>query len=294
MSDLINQHFGFGCVALASQKDLRSALTILDKAYISGIRYFDTAPVYSKGYSERILGTFIKNKRSEVIVTTKFGLSEIKPSRLPLNLMLWLKYKLKGVNHASAGSLDLKPEQHDLLPRIIERKEIEKSFKQSLENLQTDYIDCFLLHEGLSEFLTEDALAFLISLKEDGRIAKLGLATNFHNTAREKNLNIWDVIQYENSPHDTRSDDFVLQHPDKTHIYHSVLKGLSQINTNDKFTKPELAGIILSHEHRKNPSGKILFSTTSPIHLEENLKQLTRFETWSKVDLKQEIDYAFS
>ncbi len=50
------------------------ALSVLDAAWNAGIRYFDTAPFYGRGLSERRLGAFLEDRdRDEVVVSTKAG-----------------------------------------------------------------------------------------------------------------------------------------------------------------------------------------------------------------------------
>ncbi|HWB86389.1 MAG TPA: aldo/keto reductase [Bryobacteraceae bacterium] len=55
----------------------RDAVRLLEFAFELGIRYFDTAPSYGDGLSERRLGFFLKSltsvQRNEVTVATKFG-----------------------------------------------------------------------------------------------------------------------------------------------------------------------------------------------------------------------------
>ena len=55
----------------------REAIALLESAFDVGIRYFDTAPSYGDGVSERRLGRFLKRmpagQRSQVTVATKFG-----------------------------------------------------------------------------------------------------------------------------------------------------------------------------------------------------------------------------
>jgi D-threo-aldose 1-dehydrogenase len=50
------------------------AFAALEAAWEGGIRYFDTAPHYGLGLSERRLGTFLLGRpREEVVVSTKVG-----------------------------------------------------------------------------------------------------------------------------------------------------------------------------------------------------------------------------
>ena len=68
---------GFGSAPIG---DLRRASTeegaraLLQAAWDSGIRYFDTAPMYGAGLSERRVGDFLRDKpRDEYVLSTKVG-----------------------------------------------------------------------------------------------------------------------------------------------------------------------------------------------------------------------------
>lgn len=50
------------------------ALAVLDTAYDSGVRFFDTADVYGDGVSEQTIGTFLRTRgHSDLMVATKMG-----------------------------------------------------------------------------------------------------------------------------------------------------------------------------------------------------------------------------
>src|SRR6266849_9265306 len=68
---------GFGCSSLASV-GRKNAIRLLESAFDVGIRHFDVARYYGYGETEGILGTFIKSRRAQVTITTKFG---IEPPR---------------------------------------------------------------------------------------------------------------------------------------------------------------------------------------------------------------------
>src|SRR6185369_8078815 len=68
---------GFGAAQLGnlffetSDEDARGAV---DAAWSAGIRYYDTAPHYGLGLSERRLGALLADRpREEVLVSTKVG-----------------------------------------------------------------------------------------------------------------------------------------------------------------------------------------------------------------------------
>ena len=115
-----------------------------------GINYFDTSPAYCRGESEACLGRALAASgyaRSDYIVATK--LSNFAPQQYPLD-------------------------------------ECKKMFEKSLECLQTDYIDNYLLHSvgngGFKTFsqryLENGALDWCVKLREEKRIRNLGFS--FH------------------------------------------------------------------------------------------------------------------
>lgn len=67
---------GFGTARLHHCKNKKSMYNILDFAYNSGIRHFDTSPYYGCGMNEFVLFDWIykNNIRDEITFTTKFGL----------------------------------------------------------------------------------------------------------------------------------------------------------------------------------------------------------------------------
>ena len=74
-TDCTLPELGFGAAAMgnlyAAIDDAQAAAT-LDAALAAGFRYFDTAPHYGRGLSERRLGDALR-QRHEVIVSTKVG-----------------------------------------------------------------------------------------------------------------------------------------------------------------------------------------------------------------------------
>ena len=70
---------GFGCSSLTSV-GRKQALRLLEGAFDAGIRHFDVARYYGYGEAEGILGTFLKSRRSQVTVTTKFGIEPPRPT----------------------------------------------------------------------------------------------------------------------------------------------------------------------------------------------------------------------
>ena len=76
-TDLKIPVFGFGTAPIGALFDRVSesqALTTLQAAWKSGVRYYDTSPFYGHGLSENRLGHLLRqHRRSEFVVSTKVG-----------------------------------------------------------------------------------------------------------------------------------------------------------------------------------------------------------------------------
>ena len=112
---------GIGCLHFGTFTDYQETEKIVNNAIDNGINYFDTAPMYGNGLSEKYLGKILKNNRSTVMVGTKVGLKTVGSGKL-----------------SRAVSLKL------------HSKNINQSLENSLKSLKTDYIDYFQLASGLS------------------------------------------------------------------------------------------------------------------------------------------------
>lgn len=286
------EHLGFGCVSLTTLPFAGDAIRLLETAYGTGIRLFDTAPLYGNGYSEAIVGKFLRGKRKDIVLTTKFGLNSNRKVSIPVALALpinYLKKKAKSNNNFSTNRSAILPSSNSLIPfKKIDKKEIENSFKKSIEVLRTDYIDNFLLHEAMPSFLTEEALHFLLCLKKEGKVLKIGVASGYINLVDCNDFNEWDILQYENGT-SFDSDLLVKQFLGKHHIYHSVLKGIKNMRSND-FGPFELAAVLLLYAIKKNPGGKVLFATTKSKTITKNIEAMEKFKDLSIKEIKSFVD----
>ena len=127
-----------------------------------GINLIDTAPMYGYGHSEELVGGALKGIRDKIVLATKCG-------------MVW--YKKEGDKFFDAsdtgeaeGEADKKYEVYiNLRPAMI-RYEIE----ESLRRLKTDRIDLYQTHWQDSTTRTEDVMAELLLLKQEGKIRAIG------------------------------------------------------------------------------------------------------------------------
>jgi aryl-alcohol dehydrogenase-like predicted oxidoreductase len=150
-SSLKLSRIGFGAMSL----DLNSPdnETLLHKAVDGGINFFDTADLYQQGMNEKLLGRAFRQKRKSIILATKVG-NQWRPDGSVLDWNPTKKYILSAVN-------------------------------QSLERLQTDYIDLYQLHGGtISDPFDEIIDAFEI-LKASGKILHYGISSIRPNVIRE-------------------------------------------------------------------------------------------------------------
>ncbi len=168
--------FGFGGAPLGgmySRVEDAAARAALAAAWDAGIRYFDTAPLYGSGLSERRFGEFLQTKpRAEYILSTKVGRT-LHPA----------------TGHSAAdGSLAT---FFGGLPSTatfdFSARGIEASLAQSSERLGIDRIDLVFLHdpEQHIEEAIDVAYPVLDTLRRRGAIAAIGIGTNHVSVAEE-------------------------------------------------------------------------------------------------------------
>ena len=145
------------------------AIKMLKRAYDLGINFYETADMYGKGKSERLMAQAFKGMRDEVVYSTKWG------------------YDMYNAEQIGHGEL---PQKHD--PEFLKF-----ALDKSLERLQTDYIDVYSLHNPKMDAIKNDSLfAALDQLVTKGTIkshgAALGPAIGWKDEGLEaiKNRNI--------------------------------------------------------------------------------------------------------
>lgn len=128
--------------------DYEQTYPILKKAWEAGINFFDTAPAYSNGDSETFIGRFIKEEkidRKKIVIATKFFPRTIEEIE-------------QGVSMA---------------------EHIEKNLNASLQRLDTDYIDLYILHMWDYNTPIEQTLEALHDLVKKGRIHHIGISNSY-------------------------------------------------------------------------------------------------------------------
>ena len=169
MTEFTPGRLGYGA---ANVGNLYRAMTdddardILDAAWDVGIRYFDTAPHYGLGLSERRLGQFLADKpRNEYVVSTKVG-------------------RLLRPNPQGAGQLDL--DNDFAVPADLQRvwdfspDGIRCSVDESLQRTGLDRFDVVYLHDPERYDLQggiDRALPALVGLRESGLVDRIGVGS---------------------------------------------------------------------------------------------------------------------
>jgi D-threo-aldose 1-dehydrogenase len=151
------------------------ASAIVEAAWDAGIRYFDTAPHYGLGLSERRLGSVLQGKpRQDFVVSTKVGR---------------LLAPKQGVLMGSAHTGDEKtrdPEGFDV-PATSRRvwdfseRGIRQSIEESLERLGLDHVDIAYLHDADVHDLAAGiryGLPALETLRSEGLVRAIGVGVN--------------------------------------------------------------------------------------------------------------------
>lgn len=201
----MSTRLGFGCAPILGRVGKKDALRALHTAYDSGIRHFDVARSYGFGEAEGLVGEFIADKRQHLTVTTKFG---VVPPRNTRALGLaksfargWIKRLPGGQKMVSAASRAV------LSNRNYEVDYARACLEQSLQQLRTDHIDYYMIHDPpSSEVISDELLRFLEDAMQQGKIRQWGLtaecAEMIHAPAArqaqavlfEANLNLLDQL----------------------------------------------------------------------------------------------------
>ena len=167
---------GYGCMRWPMIKDdegkdiidQEAVNRLVDHALENGVNYFDTSPVYLQGQSETATGIALKRHPRE---------------------SYFIATKLSNFSNYSRENSML-------------------MYRKSFENLQTDYIDYYLLHSigggGMKNFnaryVDNGMLDFLMEERKAGRIRNLGFSFHGNTDSFDEFLKLhekyhWDFVQ---------------------------------------------------------------------------------------------------
>jgi len=155
--------YGIGIQSESDMLTENEAIDLLHASLDAGINFFDTARLY--GNSETIMGKAFMGKRQNVILSTK-------------------------CRH-------FRNREGQLLPGYDLKKYIEDSLQESLDALQTDYVDVFMLHQADEEILDNEIITTAFSgIKDRGIARTIGASTySIGETEKAIHSGVWDMVQ---------------------------------------------------------------------------------------------------
>jgi aryl-alcohol dehydrogenase-like predicted oxidoreductase len=124
--------------------DEKESRLLIEKAVELGINFFDTANVYGRGRSEEILGAALKDRRDEVVIASKVFWSHRRPQAEGLS-----------------------------------RSFVFRELADSLERLQTDYIDIYYAHRYDPHVSVDNVLRTFNRAIDDGKVRHIGASTMY-------------------------------------------------------------------------------------------------------------------
>ncbi|MFC1747014.1 aldo/keto reductase, partial [Candidatus Neomarinimicrobiota bacterium] len=154
---------GFGAWAIGGDawgnQDDRESLAALDKALDMGVNFIDTAQAYGDGHSERLIGKVLHDRGlpsggGPVKVATKIP---PVPGKWP-------------------------PDPYDDIQERFPEKYLRDRVDRSLRDLNADVLDLVQIHTWTRAWnRSPSALDVLAKLKEEGKIAGIGMSTPEHD-----------------------------------------------------------------------------------------------------------------
>ena len=138
--------------------------SLIDTAFTRGIRYFDTAPHYGKGVSERRLGSYLsKYPRDSWVLSSKVG-----------RLLVPTDKEEDSFFHDADNSVE----------RLNDYSEsgIRRSFEESLQRMHLESIDIVYIHDpdDFPDEAINHAYPALEKLRSEGLIKSIGIGMNYN------------------------------------------------------------------------------------------------------------------
>ncbi len=145
-----------GSMTFGRETDEEDSYKMMDEYSSAGGNFIDTANVYSRGTSEEIVGKWLKRQRREdFVIATKV--------RFPMG---------DGPNESGLG-----------------RSHILRQVEESLQRLNTDYIDLYQVHCQDPTTPLKETLSTLHNLVQSGKVRYIG-ASNFTPSMLQQALDI--------------------------------------------------------------------------------------------------------
>ncbi len=242
-------------------------MKILKLAKDFGITFFDTAPLYSKGYSELLLGRAFRNV-NEIKIMNKIGKYSVPNTFLPPELALPLNFLKKKIWQKNIKNYSNTKEFTYLDSNYDYESLFKRQICNSKKKLREINIEGILFHEinpyTIDLELVKNIKLYLKLLN----INKIGYAGMMPRQLLEKPLPEWiEIVQIEvpidlNEIDKTRFFSLVEKYSDKEFRFFNIFK-------NKKCIKERM--IEAKKILKRFNNTKIIFQTTCPDRLERNL-----------------------
>ena len=227
---------GLGCMGLSfgygPATEKQKAIQLIRGSFERGVTFFDTAEAYGPFDNEELLGEALEPFRKKVVIATKFGFKEGKPTL----------------------GTDSSP------------KRIREVAEASLKRLRTDHIDLFYQHRVDPNVPIEDVAGTVKDLIAEGKVKHFGLSEAGAQTIRKAHaVQPVTALQSEYSLWWREPEEVILPTLDELGIgfvpFSPLGKGFltGAINENTSFDKSDFRNTVprFSEKNRKANQGLI-------------------------------------
>ena len=164
-SDLVTSVVGFGGWPMGrghyGSFDEEEVTRSIHAAIDSGITLFDTAAVYGWGEGEKLMGKALKGRRDQVVLVSKGGLPDTGPGQ-------------------RSG-------------RDSSREGLTQGLEGSLQRLQTDYLDLYLVHWPDESRPFSEPMETFADFRRQGKI-RYGGVSNFSAEQMDESLQTFPIV----------------------------------------------------------------------------------------------------
>jgi aryl-alcohol dehydrogenase-like predicted oxidoreductase len=192
---------GFGCGGVLGRVGRRASLRAMSAAWDAGVRLFDTARSYGYGEAEGLLGEFLRGRREQAIVVTKFGI-------LPQSLPRWKRAArpvVRAILRAVPAARATVRAQVGMPEHRFDVQTLRASLESSLRALRTEYVDVLLAHEAPASLLAQgDLMAELEAMVREGKAMRVGVSAGPDEVAKflSQGSELLSVVQFPGNPMD--------------------------------------------------------------------------------------------
>lgn len=257
----------FGCHSIATLPSYFEANRLLTSAYRLGIHRFDTAPLYSRGYSESLLSAVFKNF-SEVRITTKIGNYAVPSTKIPVSLAISF-HALYCIFRRHSFSQNTLNTPNQLPHQDCNIQHLQNHFNSSQHRLAPLTLQTLLLHEISPWSLSSQNLEQWLAFCSENSIPSIGYGGEIPKELLQNQVPDWlKVLQVPYPLADKELANRLCNLIAKNPSTEFRLFGFFRANSSTQHVFE--ARSLLS----KYPNTSILFSCRSPQRLIDNLSAI--------------------